>query len=160
MNGIKELDDTKIKIILQVRPNGIKYKLPLKFKFMQPVMDMEHVQLASSKTELARWRALKLKEEGKLIDERRPHIVEDERNSKRAERWRNQVIREIAQKVAQIQNAGLGEFKIRDLNDEINKLLKEKDAWENRIVELGGPDYKKIGPKILDKEGKEALFLI
>jgi pre-mRNA-splicing factor ISY1 len=68
--------------------------------------------------------------------------VEDERNSKRAERWRNQVIREIAQKVAQIQNAGLGEFKIRDLNDEINKLLKEKDAWENRIVELGGPDYK------------------
>ncbi len=68
--------------------------------------------------------------------------MEDERNSKRAERWRNQVIREIAQKVAQIQNAGLGEFKIRDLNDEINKLLKEKDAWENRIVELGGPDYK------------------
>lgn len=74
---------------------------------------------------------------------------------KRAEKWRNQVIREIAKKVTQIQNAGLGEFKLRDLNDEINKLLKEKSSWEDRIVELNGPDYKKIGPKLLDKEGKE-----
>ena len=38
--------------------------------------------------------------------------------------------------------AGLGEFKLRDLNDEINKLLREKGHWEDRIVELGGPDYK------------------
>ena len=38
--------------------------------------------------------------------------------------------------------AGLGEFKLRDLNDEINKLLREKRHWEDRIKELGGPDYK------------------
>ena len=37
--------------------------------------------------------------------------------------------------------AGLGEFRIRDLNDEINKLLREKRHWEERIVELGGTDY-------------------
>ena len=37
--------------------------------------------------------------------------------------------------------AGLGEFRIRDLNDEINKLLREKRHWEDRIKELGGPDY-------------------
>jgi len=37
--------------------------------------------------------------------------------------------------------AGLGEFRIRDLNDEINKLLREKGHWEVRIRELGGPDY-------------------
>lgn len=37
--------------------------------------------------------------------------------------------------------AGLGEFRIRDLNDEINKLLREKGHWEFRIKELGGPDY-------------------
>ncbi len=37
--------------------------------------------------------------------------------------------------------AGLGEFRIRDLNDEINKLLREKRHWEARIKELGGPDY-------------------
>ena len=28
------------------------------------------------------------------------------------------------------------------MNDEINKLLREKGSWEDRIVELGGPDYK------------------
>ena len=37
--------------------------------------------------------------------------------------------------------AGLGEFRLRDLNDEINKLLREKRHWEDRIVELGGPNY-------------------
>lgn len=39
-------------------------------------------------------------------------------------------------------SAGLGEFKIRDMNDEINKLLREKGHWEVRIKELGGPDYR------------------
>ncbi len=43
--------------------------------------------------------------------------------------------------VGEIQNPGLGEFKIRDLNDEINKLLREKGHWERRIKELGGPNY-------------------
>ena len=37
--------------------------------------------------------------------------------------------------------AGLGETAIRDLNDEINKLFREKSHWERRIVELNGPDY-------------------
>lgn len=31
---------------------------------------------------------------------------------------------------------------IRDLNDEINKLFREKRHWENRIKELGGSDYR------------------
>jgi pre-mRNA-splicing factor ISY1 len=46
---------------------------------------------------------------------------------------------------------GLGEHKIRDLNDEINKFIKEKEHWEGRIKKLGGPDYKKYGPRVLDK---------
>ena len=37
--------------------------------------------------------------------------------------------------------AGLGEFRIRDLNDHINKLLREKQHWQERIVELGGTNY-------------------
>ena len=41
----------------------------------------------------------------------------------------------------EIQNEGLGEHRLRDLNDEINKLLKEKWQWEMRIKELGGPNY-------------------
>jgi hypothetical protein len=30
-------------------------------------------------------------------------------------------------------NAGLGEHKIREINDYINKLIKEKQHWEERI---------------------------
>lgn len=49
-----------------------------------------------------------------------------------------------AQNVFYLFLAGLGEFRIRDLNDEINKLLREKRHWEDRILELGGPDYKVV----------------
>lgn len=51
--------------------------------------------------------------------------------------------------------AGLGEFRIRDLNDEINKLLREKRHWENQISALGGPHYRRYGPKLFDAEGRE-----
>lgn len=42
----------------------------------------------------------------------------------------------------QFQNPGLGEYKLRDMNDDINKMLRIKMAWEWRIKELGGPDYR------------------
>jgi pre-mRNA-splicing factor ISY1 len=48
----------------------------------------------------------------------------------------------MIKKVSDIQNASLGEHRIRDLNDEINALLKEKSQWEDHIRSLGGPDYK------------------
>lgn len=62
-------------------------------------------------------------------------------------------MREIGQKVAEIQNEGLGEHRLRDLNDEINKLIREKVHWERRIVELGGPNYSKHSAKMTDLEG-------
>ncbi|KAF4527766.1 hypothetical protein B566_EDAN016471 [Ephemera danica] len=105
-------------------------------------------------TTLARWRAAQL-EDHKRKPERRPYLASECRDLRRCEKWRMQVIREIAKKVAQIQNAGLGEFRIRDLNDEINKLLREKGHWEAQIKELGGPDFARTGPKMLDHEGKE-----
>ncbi|XP_054833244.1 pre-mRNA-splicing factor ISY1 homolog isoform X1 [Eublepharis macularius] len=104
-------------------------------------------------TALARFRQAQL-EEGK-VKERRPFLASECNELPKAEKWRRQIIGEISKKVAQIQNAGLGEFRIRDLNDEINKLLREKGHWEVRIKELGGPDYARIGPKMLDHEGKE-----
>ncbi|XP_020836872.1 pre-mRNA-splicing factor ISY1 homolog isoform X2 [Phascolarctos cinereus] len=104
-------------------------------------------------TALARFRQAQL-EEGK-VKERRPFLASECNELPKAEKWRRQIIGEISKKVAQIQNAGLGEFRIRDLNDEINKLLREKGHWEVRIKELGGPDYGKVGPKMLDHEGKE-----
>uniref|UniRef100_A0A8D2GS77 Pre-mRNA-splicing factor ISY1 homolog n=1 Tax=Urocitellus parryii TaxID=9999 RepID=A0A8D2GS77_UROPR len=105
------------------------------------------------RTALARFRQAQL-EEGK-VKERRPFLASECTELPKAEKWRRQIIGEISKKVAQIQNAGLGEFRIRDLNDEINKLLREKGHWEVRIKELGGPDYGKVGPKMLDHEGKE-----
>ncbi|XP_037535643.1 pre-mRNA-splicing factor ISY1 homolog isoform X2 [Nematolebias whitei] len=104
-------------------------------------------------TALARFRQAQL-EEGK-VKERRPFLASECSELPKAEKWRRQIISEISKKVAQIQNAGLGEFKIRDLNDEINKLLREKGHWEVRIKELRGPDYRRIGPRMLDHEGKE-----
>nr|XP_033782324.1 pre-mRNA-splicing factor ISY1 homolog [Geotrypetes seraphini] len=104
-------------------------------------------------TALARFRQAQL-EDGK-VKERRPFLASECNELPKAEKWRRQIIGEISKKVAQIQNAGLGEFRIRDLNDEINKLLREKGHWEVRIKELGGPDYARIGPKMLDHEGKE-----
>ncbi|KAL4655862.1 hypothetical protein GN956_G6204 [Arapaima gigas] len=104
-------------------------------------------------TALARFRQAQL-EEGK-VKERRPFLASECSELPKAEKWRRQIISEISKKVAQIQNAGLGEFKIRDLNDEINKLLREKGHWQVRIKELGGPDYGRVGPKMLDHEGKE-----
>ncbi|WAR26160.1 ISY1-like protein [Mya arenaria] len=104
-------------------------------------------------TALARWRNAHMDEKKEV--ERRPYLATECDDVKKAEKFRRQIIGEVSKKVAQIQNAGLGEFKLRDINDEINKLLREKGHWEDRIKELDGPDYRKIGPKMMDHEGKE-----
>ncbi|OEH79545.1 Ras family domain-containing protein [Cyclospora cayetanensis] len=54
---------------------------------------------------------------------------------------RSQLVREIGRGISMIQDASLGEHRIRDLNDEINKKLRVKRRWEYRIKELGGADY-------------------
>ena len=69
------------------------------------------------------------------------HAFSENCYSRSCKKWRREVVQEISQKMAQIQNAGLGEFRLRDLNDEINKLIREKRHWENRIIKLGGPNY-------------------
>ena len=65
--------------------------------------------------------------------------------------------------------AGLGEFRIRDLNDELNKLMGARFHWERRIMELGacmctvlsfttpgGPNYAGGGgPKLMNDSGQE-----
>lgn len=40
------------------------------------------------------------------------------------------------------------------MNDDINKLLREKRHWENQIVALGGANYRRNVPMI-DEDGKE-----
>lgn len=104
---------------------------------------------------LSRWTAMMNAEDKPEVVTRRPFLATECNNLREAEKWRHQIIREISKKVAQIQNAGMGEFRIRDLNDEINKLLREKRHWEDRIVELDGPNYAKVGPRMLDHDGRE-----
>eukprot|EP00051_Salpingoeca_urceolata_P032580 m.16375 g.16375 ORF g.16375 m.16375 type:complete len:280 (-) comp5245_c0_seq1:90-929(-) len=103
---------------------------------------------------LARFRAAKAVEEGRVPQER-PWDSSECTNAKEAEKWRFQIIKQIAKKVTQIQNAGLGEFRIRDLNDEINRLLREKRHWEFRIKELGGGDYTMSGINVAGADGQE-----
>ncbi|KAL1291684.1 hypothetical protein HN51_060219 [Arachis hypogaea] len=101
---------------------------------------------------LNRFIALKA-EEKKKPKERRPFLASECRDLSEADKWRQQIMREIGRKVAEIQNEGLGEHRLRDLNDEINKLIREKSHWERRIVELGGPNYARHSAKMTDLEG-------
>mmetsp|Transcript_25353 Transcript_25353/g.70929 ORF Transcript_25353/g.70929 Transcript_25353/m.70929 type:complete len:276 (-) Transcript_25353:123-950(-) len=91
--------------------------------------------------------------DGKEPKKKRPYLATDCRDLNEADQWRQQILREIGRKVMEIQNAGLGEHRLRDLNDEINKLIREKGHWERRIVDLGGPNYAKSAPKVADNEG-------
>ena len=80
---------------------------------------------------------------------RRPRLASSVTSLKECERWRGEVLREISRKVSKIQDFGLTDYEVRDLNDEINKLLREKTHWENQIVALGGANYKRGVPSML-----------
>ena len=55
------------------------------------------------RTTLARWRAAQLGE-GDQAKQRRPYLASECTDLQQAEKWRMQIIREIARKVSQIQN--------------------------------------------------------
>jgi len=91
---------------------------------------------------LNRWLELQKIEAGiRRPKETRPYLAELCTNVVDAERWRMEVIQEIGKHVLHIQNASLEEHKVRDLNDKINKLIREKGHWEARIKELGGTTF-------------------
>ncbi|ORY04837.1 pre-mRNA-splicing factor ISY1 [Basidiobolus meristosporus CBS 931.73] len=103
---------------------------------------------------LHRFRDARAAELGFNKNERRPYLASECRSLPEAEKWRRQIINEISRKVTQIQNSGLSDYQVRDMNDEINKLIREKGHWERQIKDLGGPDYRRIAPRIIDNEGK------
>ncbi|KZP27656.1 Isy1-domain-containing protein, partial [Athelia psychrophila] len=45
-------------------------------------------------------------------------------------------------------------YECRNLNDEIDKLMREKRYWENQIIALGGANYRR-NVAMLDEDGKE-----
>jgi len=49
--------------------------------------------------------------------------------------------------------AGLTDYEVRDLNDEIDKLMREKRHWENQIIALGANYRRNVA--MLDDDGRE-----
>ncbi|KAK5580671.1 hypothetical protein RB653_000694 [Dictyostelium firmibasis] len=102
-------------------------------------------------------RYLQLKGNESRQEERRPYLSNECDSLFDAEKWRRQILKEITRGISEIQNSALDEYKIRDLNDHINKLVREKGHWERRILQLGGPNHRALAPKVFDADGKEPL---
>ncbi|KAI0249336.1 Isy1-domain-containing protein [Lactifluus subvellereus] len=86
--------------------------------------------------------------------DRRPRMASACKSLRECERWRGEILREISRKVSKIQDTGLTDYEVRDLNDEINKLMREKRHWENQIIALGGANYRR-NVAMLDDDGRE-----
>lgn len=106
---------------------------------------------------LFRFRAAQAAESGLLPSAslRRPKAPSTVTTIPLCEKWRGQILKEVSRKVTKIQDESLSDFQVRDLNDEINKLMKEKWGWERRIRELGGPNYMRGGGTVFDDQGRE-----
>ncbi|KAI5453299.1 NineTeen Complex (NTC) component [Naganishia albida] len=91
----------------------------------------------------------------KAPTDRRPRMASSVSSLKDCEKWRGEIMREISRKVSKIQDAGLTDYEIRDLNDEINKLLREKSHFERQIIALGGANYRRARQAMVDEEGRE-----
>ncbi|KAL9050594.1 MAG: hypothetical protein Q9162_006552, partial [Coniocarpon cinnabarinum] len=90
-----------------------------------------------------------------LTQQRRPKAVSTVDSVPAAEKWRGQVLRDVSRKVTKIQDESLSDYQIRELNDEINRLMREKWMWEKRIRDLGGPNYMRGQGSVFDEQGRE-----
>lgn len=85
--------------------------------------------------------------------------------------WRRDVVKQIQKLVGQIQNRmffyavcfyyveNLPENSIRDLNDEINRLVRAKGHWDRRIRELGGVILDAADQNNVEEDEGDALFI-
>jgi pre-mRNA-splicing factor ISY1 len=103
---------------------------------------------------LNRWTAMKesMANGSDKREERRPFLASMCKTLPEAERWRRDIVREITKKVSEIQNPGIGEARTRDLNDEINKCIREKGHWERQLRSLGGPNYGSNSARAFDTD--------
>ncbi|KAK2195215.1 bifunctional Pre-mRNA-splicing factor Isy1/Helix hairpin bin domain superfamily/Pre-mRNA-splicing factor Isy1 superfamily [Babesia duncani] len=86
---------------------------------------------------------------------KRPRFTHEVDDLGTAERWRALAVRDVMINLSRIQNASIGESAIRDLNDEINRLIGIRKKWDERIIELGGPDYRGLSSCIENAHGAE-----
>jgi pre-mRNA-splicing factor ISY1 len=89
-------------------------------------------------------------ESGTLRESTGSRFPSECRSIKEGEVARSQIVRRLTSLISQIQDSTLGEQRIRGINDEINRLLRSKYAWEAQISRLGGPDYRISGSRIGD----------
>lgn len=68
-----------------------------------------------------------------------------------AERRRAKILADLLIEIDHIQNSAMSRIQIREINDYINLLLRKKQTWDERIVELGGPN--RIDEPVIDKSG-------
>lgn len=71
----------------------------------------------------------------------RPRNVQRVKSLPQAEKWRSIILGEISSKLTEINDPSVNNLRIQELNDDLNKLVKDKRTWEYRIKELGGNDY-------------------
>jgi pre-mRNA-splicing factor ISY1 len=83
---------------------------------------------------------------------RRPLLASDCESLPEAEKWRREIVQNLTKKLSAIKNASLGEQRLRELNEEINKLARQKHYWEIRIRELGGTIS--LGKQFVDIDGQ------
>nr|BAN64831.1 isy1-like splicing family protein [Babesia bovis] len=86
---------------------------------------------------------------------RKPRHTSEVTDYRTAEHWRNLLVKDVMISISRIQNASLGEFAIRDLNDEINRLIGLRKRWDERVIELGGPDQRALSSAIENAHGAE-----
>eukprot|EP00388_Colpodella_angusta_P003892 GDKJ01013367.1.p1 GENE.GDKJ01013367.1~~GDKJ01013367.1.p1 ORF type:complete len:208 (+),score=33.60 GDKJ01013367.1:32-655(+) len=86
---------------------------------------------------------------------RNPRPPEDAETPNECEYWLRDTLKDMGKKIMEIQNASLGEHKIRELNDEINRLIRLKERWENRLRDLGGHNYKLYSAHAAEAMGSE-----
>jgi len=76
---------------------------------------------------------------------KRPNLASECDHLDDAERYRRQILREIADLISKIQNPGLGEHLLRDTNDEINRKLREKASLEQPDSTIGWTEFYRNG---------------
>lgn len=144
--------------LLKIRPvplqlNYIYYKY--KHNNRNEIQQARNSEKAQSM--LFRFRAQQAADIG-IIDmgrARRPKAITTVDSIPLCEKWRGQVLKDVSRKVTRIQDQSLSDYQIRDLNDEINKLMREKWTWEVQIRNLGGPNYTRGSGRVYDDEGRE-----
>eukprot|EP00924_Labyrinthula_sp_SR-Ha-C_P016348 maker-scaffold_6-snap-gene-0.55-mRNA-1 protein AED:0.01 eAED:0.01 QI:56/1/1/1/1/1/3/901/232 len=82
----------------------------------------------------------------------KPKIPAHTTSIEEARAGRKKTVGFMLQKAEMLNDRTLGEYRLRELNEEMNTLIKQKENWERRIVKLGGKDLSRI--RILDDEGQ------